>query len=135
MLPVDKFSPLCNPDNNLTFYCRKRMPVELHDIQGFGFIYQPQQFDAAFCAGRCPPRYNPLNDHSLLQSLMHMRARAAAREDIREGRYWARPEVKSPCCSPASFENLDILHLDEMDPTKLRVTNWKDVIVSECACA
>ena len=32
-----------------------------------GFIFQPEEFDASHCRGRCPPRYHPLNDHSLLQ--------------------------------------------------------------------
>ena len=36
-------------------------------LEGFSFIFQPEEFDASHCRGRCPPRYHPLNDHSLLQ--------------------------------------------------------------------
>ena len=111
------------------------MNVGVKDLEGFGFIYQPLRFDAAFCGGRCPPRYHPLNDHSLLQSLMHLKARKIARHHRSMGYENVRAKIKNPCCSPSHFENLDILHLDELDPTKLRVTNWKNIIVSECVCA
>ena len=47
--------------------CPRPMPVRLQQLEGFSFIYQPEQFDAVHCKGRCPPRYHPLNDHSLLQ--------------------------------------------------------------------
>ena len=107
------------------------MPVNIRELEGFGFIYQPRVFDAAFCGGSCPPRYHPLNDHSLLQSLMHIKSKREAPGGGR-GR---RAKIKNTCCTPAVFENLDILHLDERDPSKLRVTNWKNIIVSECACA
>lgn len=105
--------------------CRQSMMVRLPDLQGFEFIMQPQEFDAFYCAGRCPARYLPRNDHSLLQSLLHMKSR---RDPAAKG-------VKKPCCSPSKFESLDILHLDELDNTRLKVTNWKNIIVGECACA
>ena len=105
------------------------MPVKIRELEGFGFIYQPAEFDAAFCAGQCPPRYHPLNDHSLLQSLMHIKTAKSVRK------FGRKAKVKKPCCTPSKFENLDILHLDEENPSKLRVTKWRNIIVSECACA
>ena len=102
------------------------MPVNIQELEGFGFIYQPRVFDAAFCGGSCPPRYHPLNDHSLLQSLIHMK------QQRQEGNHQAR--VKRPCCVPAKLSSLPILHLDEENPTKLKVTVWKSIIVTECAC-
>ena len=51
------------------------MPVQLRELEGFTFIYEPREFDAAFCAGRCPPRFSPRNDHALLQSLMHIKSK------------------------------------------------------------
>ena len=120
------------PDRAINnFNSRKKMPVNIRDLEGFGFIYQPRVFDAAFCAGRCPPRFHPLNDHSLLQSLMHIKSKRAALAETGT----RKAKIKNTCCTPAVFENLDILHLDEKDPAKLRVTNWKNIIVSECACA
>ena len=111
------------------------MSVGIKDLEGFGFIYQPTEFDAAFCSGRCPPRYHPLNDHSLLQSLMHLKSKKAAKVNRSRGMGSGKAKIKNPCCAPSQFENMDILHLDELDPTKLRVTNWKNIIVSECACS
>ena len=99
--------------------CRQSMPVDLRQLKGFEFIMQPDVFDAYYCKGKCHSRDLALNDHSLLQYFMHLR-------DSR---------VKKPCCSPRKYESRDILHLDEMDSTRLKVTNWKNIIVRECACA
>ena len=70
-------------------------------------------------------RYKPLSDHSLLQSLVRLRSG--------QGASWR--SAPAPCCAPSSYESLDILHLDDQDPTKLKVTNWKNIKVSQCACA
>ena len=105
------------------------MKVKLDDLEGFDFIYMPREFDASLCRGMCPPRYRPMNDHSLLQSLMFIKSDRTARKSGR------RSKIKTPCCSPSKFESLDILHLDAADPTRLKVTNWKNIKVSQCACA
>jgi hypothetical protein len=105
--------------------CRRQMRVDLRDIPGFEFIQQPTTFDAHICVGRCPPRYNPTNDHSLLQSLMHLKTQHLDKAD----------RIPRPCCAPTKMEPLDILHIDENDPTRLRVTHWKNVIVGECSCS
>ncbi len=99
--------------------CRQSMPVDLRQLKGFEFIMQPDVFDAYYCKGKCHSRDLALNDHSLLQYFMHLRD----------------SKVKKPCCSPRKYESRDILHLDEMDSTRLKVTNWKNIIVRECACA
>ena len=104
--------------------CRQHMTVNLRELEGFEFIMQPAEFDAYYCVGKCPPRYLPRNDHSLLQSLLHLKHRGGRGKGI-----------KRPCCSPSKFESIDILHLDEQDSRRLKVTNWKNIIVSECACA
>ena len=104
--------------------CRKRaMKVSFGDLEGFDFIYMPREFDASLCRGKCPPRYRPMNDHSLLQSLMFIKSERNARKSGQKSK------IKKPCCSPSKFENLDILHLDEKDPTRLKVTNWKNIKV------
>ena len=105
--------------------CRQKMPVNVKDITGFNFILQPVSFDAHFCQGSCPARYNPINEHSLLQSLMHIRTRFKPKDE----------RIPRPCCTPKKLLPLEILHLDDDDNTKLRVTHWKDVIVSECGCS
>lgn len=105
--------------------CRRKMNVDLRDIPGFDFIQQPTTFDAHICMGRCPPRFNPTNDHSLLQSLMHLKTQHLDKAE----------RIPRPCCAPTRMEPLDILHIDENDATRLRVTHWKNVVVGECACS
>ena len=106
--------------------CRDDMIVKFKDLQGFDFILEPSEFNAFMCRGKCPARFRPLNDHSLLQSLMHMK-----QQRQEEGRH---SRVKRPCCVPAKLSSLPILHLDEENPSKLKVTVWKSIIVTECAC-
>ena len=109
--------------------CRDDMVVKFRDLQGFNFILEPVEFNAFMCRGKCPARFRPLNDHSLLQSLLHMKQ--ARQEGERES---GQARVKRPCCVPAKLSSLPILHLDEENPTKLKVTVWKSIIVTECAC-
>ena len=102
--------------------CRKKtMEVDLDKLGGFDFIVMPRYFNAALCSGKCPPRYKPAGDHSLLQSLLSLHSR--------------HKDVPAPCCSPSHYHGLDVLHLDDGDNTKLKVTNWKNVVVSSCSCA
>ena len=105
--------------------CREDMEVDLAKLKGFEFIFEPRQFNAFMCAGRCPARFLPMNDHSLLQSLLHLQQ---GEEDA------TAPRVKRPCCVPSQYESMNILHLDPEDSSKLRVTSWKSVIVTQCAC-
>jgi hypothetical protein len=105
--------------------CRQKMPVNVKEMTGFNFILQPASFDAYFCQGSCPARYNPINEHSLLQSLMHIRTRNKSKHE----------RIPRPCCTPKKLLPLEILHLDDDDNTKLRVTHWKNVIVAECGCS
>ena len=57
------------------------------------------------------------NDHAMLQSIMHLKTR-----------HQIHGKIPKPCCVGRKFRPLDILHVDDLDPTKLKVTRWKDVI-------
>ena len=105
--------------------CRESMKVDFSQISGFEFIQQPRVFDAYMCRGRCPARFNAVNDHSLLQSIMHVKTKHLD----------PRSKVHRPCCVGTKYEPLDILHVDDKNPNKLKVTHWKNVIVSQCGCA
>ncbi|XP_059613504.1 transforming growth factor beta-2 proprotein [Phlebotomus argentipes] len=100
--------------------CRHRMEVAFKDVKGYEFIIQPKSFDAGFCRGKCPPKYNPAHHHALLQSLI-----------------WKQDKSKAPrpCCAPLKLVDLEVLHVDERDPTKLKVATWTDMRVLECACS
>ncbi|XP_071440240.1 bone morphogenetic protein 4 isoform X2 [Hetaerina americana] len=100
--------------------CRHQMEVVFHELKGFEFILQPKKFDAGFCKGRCPPRFNPAHHHALIQSLIWKQNRKLA---------------PKPCCAPNKLKSLEILHLDEDDPTRLKVSHWEDMEVLECACS
>ncbi|KAL9896389.1 TGF-beta domain-containing family member maverick [Glossina fuscipes fuscipes] len=100
--------------------CRHSMEVVFKEIKGFEFILQPKAFDAGYCHGRCPPRYNPAHHHAMLQSLI-----------------WKQDHRKAPrpCCAPSKLDELEILHVDEKDSEKLKISTWSDMRVVECACS
>ena len=116
--------PIGNSSKKKPRCCRESMKVDFSQLTGFEFIQRPMVFDAFKCQGRCPLRFNAQNDHTVLQSLMHIKTKHYDKED----------RVHRPCCIGTKFEPLDILHVDDRDPTKLKVTHWKNVIVSECGC-
>ena len=100
--------------------CRHPMEVTFKEIKGFEFIIQPKVFDAGYCHGRCPPRYNPAHHHAMLQSLI-----------------WKQNHHKAPrpCCAPSKLVELEVLHVDEKDSEKLKISTWSDMKVVECACS
>jgi integrin beta 8 len=96
------------------------MDVVFKDLKGFGYIYAPQHFDAGYCKGRCKYLHNLANQHALFQSLVRKKHKDRA------------PKL---CCAPNKLSDLEILHVDENDTTKLKVTTWSDTTVEECACS
>ncbi|XP_043508217.1 bone morphogenetic protein 2-A [Frieseomelitta varia] len=100
--------------------CRHELTVMFKDLKGFEFIVYPKTFDAGYCKGRCPPRYNPAHHHALLQSLLW-------KED--------RKKVPKPCCAPSKLDELMIVYFDENDTTQLKNSYWKNIQVLECACS
>lgn len=100
--------------------CRHELTVMFKDLKGFDFIVYPKTFDAGYCKGRCPPRYNPAHHHALLQSLLW-------KED--------RKKVPKPCCAPSKLDQLMIVYFDENNATQLKVSYWKNIQVLECACS
>uniref|UniRef100_A0A182UCT6 TGF-beta family profile domain-containing protein n=1 Tax=Anopheles melas TaxID=34690 RepID=A0A182UCT6_9DIPT len=100
--------------------CRHPLLVDFRDIEGFDFIIQPKIFDAGFCRGRCPTKFNPATHHALLQSLLH--------EHIKY-------DVPKPCCAPSSLDHIDVLHADPKNPQWLKVSTWHNMRVLECACS
>ncbi|CAB4058746.1 TGFBN [Lepeophtheirus salmonis] len=105
--------------------CRHSMEIDLVNITGFDFILHPKTVDAFFFAMAVVHiDSTPKNDHSLFQSMMHIKTRNLPFEE----------RIPRPCCAASTLQPLDILHASEDDETSLKVTKWKDVIVTECAC-
>ena len=97
--------------------CKRSMTVRFDDLPNFDFVVAPKEFDAYYCSGKCPPRYNPANEHALLQSLLNMKK---------------TENVPKPCCAPTDLKGLHFLHYGETG--KLQTSFWSDVIVTECGC-
>jgi len=133
--------------------CREQMRVVFADIPGFDFIVEPKWFDAGLCRGRCPAKYNPATRHAFIQSLLwkqHYNNRRGNNEEkrsLRKVRHGGgggsavvattrapQPPPK-PCCAPSKLDRLQIIHVDETDPSSLKVTTWKEMAVVECACS
>lgn len=100
--------------------CRSELQVVFRDLKALDFIIQPKVFDAGYCRGKCPFNYNTASNHAYLQGMLW-------RND--------RKKVPRPCCAPKKLEDLQVLHIDEMDPTKLKVSTWTEMRVLECACS
>ncbi|KAK3914663.1 Bone morphogenetic protein 3 [Frankliniella fusca] len=119
--------------------CRQALQVDLRQIPGMEFILQPGSFDAGVCRGRCPPRYHPANHHSLIQGLLRRREQREARQHDGQGQAQhgdkRAPRVPRPCCAPARLEPLEILRVDENDPTKLKRAPMSAMRVVSCSCA
>lgn len=100
--------------------CRDSMEVDFDQLQGFDHIVQPRKFDAYVCRGRCPYRMVSMaNSHTWLQSLVSK----------------MNKKVPKPCCAPARFTYLPVIHRDPEDPKKPRVSHFKDAIVTACKCS
>lgn len=139
--------------------CREQMRVVFAEIPGFDFIVEPKWFDAGLCRGRCPAKYNPATRHAFIQSLLwkqhnnnnnrggggrggggeQERTQGRSRRKVRHGGNSSgaktlQPPPK-PCCAPSKLDRLQIIHVDEMNPSSLKVTTWKEMAVVECACS
>lgn len=99
--------------------CRQEMSFDLERL-GFNYIIQPKRFDAGICKGRCPPYYNAAHNHAVLQGIM-----------------WKKNKTSTPrvCCAPSKLTHLEVLTVDEEDPTKLTVKDLPNMVVLECACS
>lgn len=100
--------------------CRRQLKVQFKELAGLDFVIQPKMFDAGYCEGTCPTAYNPAHEHAVLQGKL---------ADL--GKY----NVPRPCCTPSILSDIDVLHVDEEDSTKLKVTTFKNMRVLQCACS
>uniref|UniRef100_T1JF94 TGF-beta family profile domain-containing protein n=1 Tax=Strigamia maritima TaxID=126957 RepID=T1JF94_STRMM len=98
--------------------CRHRMYVNFTHLR-MDFVVEPKGFEAYYCKGKCPRLYNPAHAHALIQSTMNARG--------------INVKIPKPCCAPSKLSNLTIMHYDEN--RKLKVTDWTNAVVEECACS
>jgi integrin beta 8 len=98
--------------------CRHKWVIDFKELGGYDYIIQPRHFDAGFCDGFCPFRYNIGNNHAYFQSLARQK----------------NSDVPNVCCAPTRLVDMEILHIDEKDHTRLKVTTMKKMRVMKCSC-
>ncbi|XP_069779181.1 bone morphogenetic protein 2-like [Narcine bancroftii] len=98
--------------------CRRSLHVSFEEIGWSDWIKAPLSYNAFYCDGTCPYKYKIATMHTLIKSKMNRLSNGA---------------IPAPCCVPASYEPLTLLHFNSND--KLILTAFDDMIVSRCHCS
>ncbi|XP_055493832.1 bone morphogenetic protein 2-like [Leucoraja erinacea] len=98
--------------------CRRSLHVSFEEIGWSDWIRAPSSYNAFYCDGTCPQKYKLATMHTLIKSKMNRLSNGA---------------IPAPCCVPASYEPLTLLHFNSND--KLILTAFDDMIVSKCHCS
>lgn len=101
--------------------CRKSMKVNFEELKIRDLIYEPKEFDAHVCNGRCNARRVPYaTTHAMLQQTLHQAK--------------GKSQVPRPCCTPTKLRHLDVLH-SVPGTNILKITILPNAIVEECSCS
>ncbi|XP_051890912.1 bone morphogenetic protein 2-like [Pristis pectinata] len=98
--------------------CRRSLHVSFEEIGWSDWIRAPLSYNAFYCDGTCPQKYKLATMHTLIKSKMNRLSNGA---------------IPAPCCVPASYEPLTLLHFNSND--KLILTAFDNMIVSKCHCS
>ncbi|XP_063259567.1 growth/differentiation factor 15 isoform X1 [Prinia subflava] len=97
--------------------CLKSLKVSFHDIGWSDWVVAPHSYHMRFCEGSCPHNYKPASMHAQIRSRVHSLSRAAP----------------PPCCVPAAYDPMVLMHLDSEG--RLVSSLFEDMLVTRCHCA
>ncbi|KAM8765764.1 growth/differentiation factor 15 [Rhynchonycteris naso] len=98
--------------------CRlQSMRVSLEDLGWADWVMAPRELDVRMCTGACPNQFWSANRYTQMLARLHR----------------LNPEaVPAPCCVPASYEPVVLLHRDSEG--RVSLTPYDDLVANDCHC-